>query len=278
MFAGRNLLIASKHQKERVIAPLVVEALGIKEVFITDFDTDTLGTFSGEVSRIDDPISTVRNKCLKAMELSFCDLAIANEGSFGPHPSFFFCAANEEFIILIDQKNKLEIIERAISTETNFDAKQITSEEELLAFCEKVQFPSHAVILRPAENDYTEIFKGIQDIHELKEAYKLLVSHYSTVYIETDMRAHKNPSRMKVIEEATKKLIEKIKSTCPICNLPGYSITEAQPGLPCKQCHLPTKSTISYIYSCVGCGHQQEKKYPHAKTSEDPMYCDFCNP
>lgn len=278
MFAGRNLLIATKHKKERVIAPLVVEALGIKDVFISDFDTDSLGTFSGEISRKVDPITTVRNKCLKSMEFSNCDLAIANEGSFGPHPSFFFYAANEEFIILIDQKNKLEIIERVISTETNFDTKQITSEEELLAFCEKVQFPSHAVILRPAENDYTEIFKGIQDIHELKEAYKLLVSHYSTVYIETDMRAHKNPSRMKVIEEATKKLIEKIKSTCPICNRPGYSITEALPGLPCKQCHLPTKSTLSHIYSCIGCGHQQEKKYPHTKTWEDPTYCDFCNP
>jgi hypothetical protein len=278
MFKGRKLLIASKHEKERVIAPLVFQALGIKEVLITDFDTDTLGTFSGEIVRTDDPITTVRNKCLKAMELSDSDLAIASEGSFGPHPSFFFCAANEEFIIFIDKKNKLEIIEREISTETNFDAKTIISEEELLAFCEKVQFPSHAVILRPAENDYTEIFKGIQDKAELMEAYYHLLSSYSSVYIETDMRAHMNPSRMKVIEEATKKLIKKILSTCPNCSIPGFGITYAKVGLPCQQCHLPTKSTLSYIYACLACGHQEEKKYPHAKTWEDPMYCDFCNP
>ena len=278
MFAGRNLLIATKHKKERVIAPLVVEALGIKDVFISDFDTDSLGTFSGEISRKEDPITTVRNKCLKAMEFSNCDLAIANEGSFGPHPSLFFCAANEEFIILIDQKNKLEIIERVISTETNFDAKQITSEEELIAFCEKVQFPSHAVILRPAVNDYTQIFKGIQDKSELMEAYKHLLSSYSSVYIEPDMRAHMNPSRMKVIAEVTKKLIKKIQSTCPNCSIPGFGITDAKVGLPCQQCHLPTKSTLSYIYACLACGHQEEKKYPHAKTWEDPMYCDFCNP
>ncbi len=272
MFAGRNLLVASKHRKEQVIAPLVIEALGINEILVSDFDTDSQGTFSGEISRKEDPITTVRNKCLKAMEFSNCDLAIANEGSFGPHPSYFFCTANEEFIVLMDQKNKLEIIERVISTETNFDAKTITSEEELLAFCEKVQFPSHAVILRPAVNDYTQIFKGIQDIDVLKEVYQQLTANYTTVYIETDMRAHKNPSRMKVIEAATKKLIEKIKSTCPICNLPGYSITEAQPGLPCQQCHLPTKSTLSHTYSCIGCGHQQEKKYPHAKTSDSLGY------
>ena len=55
MFAGRNLLIASKHKKERVIAPFVVEALGIKDVFISDFDTDSLGTFTGEISRKENP-------------------------------------------------------------------------------------------------------------------------------------------------------------------------------------------------------------------------------
>ena len=32
MFEGRNLLIASKHKKERVIGPLVMEALGIKDL------------------------------------------------------------------------------------------------------------------------------------------------------------------------------------------------------------------------------------------------------
>lgn len=278
MFAGRNLLIASKHYKERVIAPLVVEKLGIKDVIITDFDTDSLGTFSGEIIRKEDPITTVKNKCLKAMELSKYDLAIANEGSFGAHPTFFFCPADEEFIILIDKKNNLEIIERVISTETNFNANTITSEEELFAFCEKAQFPSHAVILRPAENDYRQIYKGIQDKNTLMEAFKQLLSSYSKVYIETDMRAHMNPSRMKVIAEVTQKLIQKIQSICPNCSTPGFGISDAKVGLPCKQCHLPTKSTLSYTYTCLACGHQKEKKYPHAKTWEDPMYCDFCNP
>ena len=278
MFEGRKLLIASKHHKEQVIAPLVIQELGVKEVLITDFDTDTLGTFSGEIDRKDDPITTVREKCLQAMEYGNCDLAIANEGSFGPHPSYFFCTVNEELIIFMDTKNKIEIIARILSMETNFDAKQITSEEELFEFCEKVQFPSHAVILRPAENDYSQIFKGIQDLNELKEAYNQLYSTYSTAYVETDMRAHMNPSRMKVIEEVTKKLIEKIKSTCPTCNHPGFSITKAQPGLPCQQCHFPTKSTLSYTYACLACGHQEEQKYPRGIAWEDPMYCDFCNP
>lgn len=278
MFEGRKLLIASKHQKEQVIAPLVIQELGINEVLVSDFDTDTLGTFSGEIDRKDDPITTVRKKCLQAMKHANCDLAIANEGSFGQHPSYFLYAANEEFMIFMDSKNKFEIIARHISTETNFDAKEITSEEDLFAFCEKVQFPSHAVILRPAEKDYTQIFKGIQDVTELKEAYKQLISTYSSAYIETDMRAHMNPSRMKVIEEVTKKLMAKIQHSCPSCSMPGFDITEAKAGLPCQQCHLPTRSTLSHTYSCLACGHQEEKKYPREIAWEDPMYCDFCNP
>jgi hypothetical protein len=83
---------------------------------------------------------------------------------------------------------------------------------------------------------------------------------------------------MKVIAEVTEKLIKKIQSTCPNCSIPGFGITDAKVGLPCQQCNLPTKSTLSYIYACLACGHQEEKKHPHAKTSEDPMYCDFCNP
>ena len=121
MFAGRNLLIASKHKKERVIAPMVVEALGIKDVFISDFDTDSLGTFSGEISRKEDPITTLRNKCLKAMKLSDSDLAIASEGSFGPHPTFFFCAANEEFIILGVMDKRLKDVRQKTFRQKNKD-------------------------------------------------------------------------------------------------------------------------------------------------------------
>jgi hypothetical protein len=47
-----------------------------------------------------------------------------------------------------------------------------------------------------------------------------------TTYVETDMRAMYNPSRMTVIQNATKKLVEKINSCCPNCNIPGFGITD----------------------------------------------------
>lgn len=70
MFKGRNLLIATKHEKEKVIAPILEKELGVKCVVATNLDTDALGAFTGEVERKDDPVTTARNKCIMAMELA----------------------------------------------------------------------------------------------------------------------------------------------------------------------------------------------------------------
>jgi hypothetical protein len=83
---------------------------------------------------------------------------------------------------------------------------------------------------------------------------------------------------MKVIEKATKKLATKINTLCPECKTPGFGITDTTPGLPCEICNFPTHSTLSYIYSCQKCSYIKEEKYPKGKLTEDPMYCDFCNP
>ena len=278
MFQNRKLVIATKHQKEKVIAPLIEKELGIKCFAPENFDTDTLGTFTGEIDRIDDPITTLRNKCLQAMELTNCDLGIASEGSFGSHPTIFFAHADDEFLIFIDKKNNLEIIERELSTNTNFTGTEIKTEKELIEFAKIVKFPSHGLILRKAEDDNTEIIKGIMDWDVLKKSFQLLMGKYGQAYVMTDMRAMYNPTRMEVIESAAKKLVKKIKSLCPQCSTPGFGITDAKQGLPCSLCGFKTKSTLSYIYECKKCAFIKEEKYPNNKTEEDPMYCDICNP
>ena len=63
MFKGRNLIIATKHGKEKVIAPIVEKELGVKCFVTKDLDTDILGTFTGEVERKDDPLTAARKKC-----------------------------------------------------------------------------------------------------------------------------------------------------------------------------------------------------------------------
>jgi hypothetical protein len=106
----------------------------------------------------------------------------------------------------------------------------------------------------------------------------MLIQKYGTAYVETDMRAMFNPSRMKIIEKATLKLVEKIKSVCPKCATPGFGIVDRKEGLPCSQCYFPTRSTLSYSYNCQKCNCTKVVEFPNGKLTEDPMYCDICNP
>lgn len=55
MFQGRKLLIATKHEKEKAIASIFEKELGVKCFVAPNLDTDTLGTFTGEIERKDDP-------------------------------------------------------------------------------------------------------------------------------------------------------------------------------------------------------------------------------
>lgn len=278
MFQGRKVIIATRHQKESVIAPILEKELGVTCFTDETFDTDTLGTFTGEVERELDPISTAREKCLRAMKLNNCDIGIASEGSFGSHPSMFFINADDEFLIFIDTLNNLEVIVRELSTSTNFNGRQIQSQIELLEFAKDIGFPEHGLILRKSKDENIEIHKGITDIENLKKSFEQLHSKYNTVYAETDMRAMYNPTRMDVIKKATEKLVQKIKSACPECQTLGFGITDAKRGLECSLCSLPTSSILSYIYACQHCQFTKEEMYPNKKNTEDPMYCDYCNP
>jgi hypothetical protein len=277
-YENRKLLIVSMHQKERVIAPLLEKHLGVKCFTISNLNTDLLGTFSGEIERESDPLSTAKRKCLMGMEMANCDLAVANEGSFGPHPSLFFVPADDELILFYDKQNQLEITARELSTNTNFNGAEIKTTKELFDFATLVKFPSHGLILKKSEFNYTEMVKGITTMDHLEQAFEQFLSKFGSVWIETDMRAMHNPTRMSVIETATKKLIEKINTPCPNCKSPGFGITKFTDGLPCKLCNFPTKSALSSWSECSLCHYVIEDKYPLNKTFEDPMYCDFCNP
>lgn len=284
MFEGRTLLVASKHKKEEVIAPLFFNELGLTSIVLDEFDTDAFGTFTGEIERVGGPLDALRKKANAALSSSNFDLVVASEGSFGPHPSLFFVPAADEMLIFIDRKNDLEILAREVSTETNFNSAEIDTEEALLTFAEQSLFPSHALILsNPIENSTNPIekpfiFKGITSQEELIDIYRYLRKKAKTVHVQTDMRALYNPTRMNTIAKACHKLIRNILSQCPSCDTPGYNVTDVLEGLPCSLCRRPTKSTLAHQYVCRRCGHKELKYYPNLKLEEDPTFCDYCNP
>jgi hypothetical protein len=190
------------------------------------------------------------------------DLAIASEGSFGSHPAAFFSSADDELVILIDLKNNLEIVVRKVSLKTNFAGKEILDITTFLSFLDQIQFPSHKVILKSSSENPFEFFKEITNKEEAVSVFKNLLSKYPNVYVETDMRAINNPTRMKVIKEATENLIEKVQSCFVKCGFPGFSIVESVSGLPCSSCNSPTKSTLYNVMTCSKCNHTENNYFP----------------
>ena len=276
MFYGRHLYVATMHQKEKVIAPILNSMLGVTCFVSHELNTDQFGTFSGEIARTLSPLNAARAKCDLAHQHTGCDLVLANEGSFGPHPNLFFIPANEELMLLRDYKNNLSIWTSLLSTETNFNSLEISNTKQLADFAKSIGFPSHNLIL--LSSDRTQTRKDFKTLEEAKHALVELTIGDGRCIVETDMRAMNNPTRMKVIEELTHKLVKKVNSKCPFCNTPGFDVIRAISGLPCMACKSPTSSTLSLVKGCISCSHEELIEYPNNKVEEDPMYCNYCNP
>ena len=278
LFSGRQILVATKHGKEQVIAPLLSEALGLTCVVTDLLDTDLLGTFAGEVERSKSPLDTARQKCHMAMDITSTDLAIASEGSFGPHPNFPFIPAHEEILVLIDKINAWEFVVKRLETKTNYSQILLQSYDELEGFLAKALFPSHAFIIKKSSADTTDCVKGVHDEKTLRETIQFFMQCFGQCSLETDMRAMHNPTRMAVIHDLTKELIQQIQTACPTCQAPGFRISDIERGLPCALCGQPTRSVKFEIYACHCCQFSEHRAPSHGLKMEDPMYCDFCNP
>lgn len=277
-FSGRRLAIVTKHGKEKVIEPALSILEGVEFFVPEGFDTDVYGTFSGEIERNSAPLESARKKCIDACAAYGCTLAISSEGSFGPHPYMPFVHADDEILLLLDLENNLEIKVRELTTTTNFNGQLLKNHEEVDAFSKEVLFPSHGLILRRDKDTTDDLTKGVTDVQTLDRLVNTYLSKYGQVYIETDMRAMYNPTRMEVIGRAAKKLSDVILRTCPLCNTPGFDVTDVVSGLQCELCGNPTQSTLYHTYKCHKCSYTENKMYPNHKTAETPMYCDYCNP
>lgn len=277
-WGNRPVLLATMHGKEAVIGPVLEQELGWTLLVPENFNTDRFGTFSGETEREGSPLETAERKCRAAYEATGHTLVLASEGSFGPHPVIGFVPADEEWLVLKDYSGGLTIRARVVSTETNFAGRLCRTMHEVEQFAGEAGFPDHALILRRDRDDLTGLEKGITGPGQLAASAAGFLSRYGQVWVETDMRAHLNPMRRRVIEQAARKLVELVRSTCPVCRTPGYTVTESRGGLPCAACGLPTRSILAHIYGCERCGHREEKRFPYGKETEQPLYCDACNP
>jgi hypothetical protein len=270
-YHGAVAALATRHGKARAIAPAMAEALGLGIIVPAALDTDSLGTFTGEVPRPAPMRETARLKARMGMTEAGLPLGIASEGSFGPHPAVPFLAAAHELMIFIDDAGGFEIAEEQISAETNFAALEVTPDADLEGFLARAGFPSHALIFRSGG----EIVKGIVSREHLDA---LLRRAEGPVRLETDMRAHFNPTRMAEIARLAAKLAQRIATPCPGCGAPGFGLVRSETGLPCAVCGAPTGLVRQLVFGCQSCGHEEIRPRPDARQTATPAQCPECNP
>jgi len=280
IFAGRTVVIATMHQKEKVIGPPLERELGLRVVVPDNFNTDAFGTFTREIQRDGSQLNAARKKAETAMELTGLDLAVSSEGSFGPHPSIPFVLSGLELVLLIDKKNNLEIRGHHRTSKTNVNSASVRSVEEALTVAQSWGFPEHGIIVRKSEHGKNDIHKDVDSVEKLEARVSEMLRRpfTKTVFLETDMRAHKNPLRMEGIQNATQDLIKNIRSLCPRCGSPGFVVTDVQDGLPCEHCGSPTDVPMVEIFSCAKCEHKESKTITERGAFADAEHCERCNP
>jgi hypothetical protein len=284
IFRNQEVLLVSMHGKEAVLAPVLQEAFGMQLTVATTINTDRFGTFSGEIDRPDTQHKTALLKLAAGFkEYPEHTWALASEGAFVPHPEVPFLTLDYELLVLRNKLTGLEISGQFVSSETNLDSLATSSSEEVAFFASQVGFPAHGIIMRPNSllpGTQPYYVKGINTESKLTEAFEQckVLSADGKVYLETDMRAMHNPTRLRNIEQAALELVKNMQCTCPFCTTPGFTRTQNIIGLPCEWCHQPTQQVLAQVYTCRSCLHTEEKQYPNGKRYAAAGTCSFCNP
>lgn len=282
-FRGRLAVLATMHRKEQAIAPVLKEALGLQVETPPGLDTDRFGTFTREIQRPDTQRETVRLKAQAALAaVPEADFGLASEGSFGPHPCLPWVAGGRELVILIGRDSGLELIGVDLTAETTWGSRLVSSVADALAFAQSVRFPSHAIVVIGASNGEQDVskgvYKGLMTTEELEAAVRVVLEQHGAAHVESDMRAHVNPTRLQAIERAARDLVRLALSGCPRCERPGFDVVERREGLPCGACEMPTRRIRLEIVGCTGCGFREERVPATGTAPASPAECDRCNP
>ncbi len=279
--SNRRVSLASCHGKERALARPFRAALGLELVVAQGFDTDSLGSFSGETPRPGDGPTTCRLKAEAGMAATGLSLGLASEGSFGPHPAMPFLPVGQEWMTFIDREQDLVISEQLLARRTNFSHCLVGPDTDLAAWLGQVGFPSHALIVRPHQGQGCGLVrKGLQTAAALQAALAE-ARHRSAdglALVETDMRAHLNPTRMASIRRLAFRLVRRIARPCPACGSAGWGRVELQLGLPCRWCGQATELVQREVFGCGRCDHRQVLPRRDGLEAADPGHCLACNP
>ncbi len=225
-----RLALLTQHDKARAIGP-ALERADFSLVTVHGFDTDILGTFTGETARRGNQLDAATAKARKACELSGQRYGLGSEGSFGPDPYAGITSWALELLVWWDAEEGRAVQALVQGGATNYAQCTVSNWQEAQAFASMVQFPSHGIIVgKPGEAYFS---KDVDDPQELQARVKEGLA-IGSLWLETNMRAHRNPTRMAII------------ALCSQCGL-------APPGDAC-QAHPVRVLQLFFERSCTGHG------------------------
>jgi hypothetical protein len=277
----------TRHGKQEQIREPLERALGCRIVHTDAYDTDLLGSFTGEVARAGTALEAARRKAQLAMDLLGLDVGLGSEGMFGADPVGGLLPWNHEILVWVDRVRRVEVV-GSVQGPAMHGRLEVRDAEALEPAAARLGFPVHALVLRAAgdvvgDDATAQVHKGVATTADLRRAFEVcrVASPSRLVRIETDLRAHLNPTRQRAIAAAAADLAQRLRCRCPACAAPGFGRERLEPGRICRGCGAPTRSPIAEILACVSCGHRARRSLdaePGTSPTADPAVCDRCNP
>lgn len=254
-------MLATMHGKEAAIAPVLLERLGLALSTAPDLDTDALGTFTGEIRRTGAMRDAAVAKARLGMAATGLPIGIASEGSYGPHPHVPSTAGGIEIMVLVDDTRGIVVSEVLVEDTPIYDHAFAATMDELGPYFDRTGFPDQALIVKPSEAriEAGPIYKGLRCKDDLAQAITRCAARSSDgrALVQTDMRAHMNPTRMATLSRLATAFAECLASSCPACGMPGYGQVDVETGLPCEACGAPSIMVRNRLFGCVACSHRE---------------------
>lgn len=269
----RKVGLTTKHGKELLLKDLLLPL--DFDLVAVEYDTDELGTFSGEISRSLSQQDTAIKKAQLAIELGGVSIGLGSEGSIGSDSAVPFLNSDIETLAWIDKELDYQLVVSHKSFEIFARQKSVNRNTNIDDLQEFFDLPRHSVIIKTS--NYAFVRKGISSAEELELVVTQGLAKHQELSIETDCRAHLSPSRQQIIKECGNKLIAALNSSCPECSNPGWSVTGFEYGLPCEICGQEVRKVArAELYTCPKCPFTQYKALNLQVA--DPALCDRCNP
>ena len=265
------------HAKERALAPAFRRVLGA-HIVVPELDTDTLGTFSGEVPRPDALVETALLKADMVFEQLDVDCALASEGSYGPIDKVPLNPGGVEILAFVDRKRGIRLVETLPTHRTTWRLQRFAAgDPERLLALKGMGFPEFGVFV-VCSSDMSRPIKGLSTVEAVIDAMdrEARRSEDGLAVLYSDMRAHRNPTRMKVLRALAWKLAKRLATLCPACEAPGFGHIDSRRGMACESCGQPTHWIDFEVDGCAACGHAAARPRKDGRTAAPKLSCRAC--